>query len=109
MFFRQDVGFVQAMDKAFTKFINENRVTAMAKTNTKSPELLARYCDILLRKSSRNPDEVEMDTLLNDIVRVFYHSHFTFHITKQVIKIDQTKQILILCAKLYFIRYPCST
>ena len=55
----------------------------MAKTNTKSPELLARYCDILLRKSSRNPDEVEMDTLLNDIV-----SFFAIHITKQVIKID---------------------
>ena len=83
VYFRQDVGFVQAMDKAFTKFINENRVTAMAKTNTKSPELLARYCDILLRKSSRNPDEVEMDTLLNDIVRFF-----AIHITKQVIKID---------------------
>ena len=103
MFFRQDVGFVQAMDKAFTKFINENRVTAMAKTNTKSPELLARYCDILLRKSSRNPDEVEMDTLLNDIVRVFI-IHISHYQTSHKNRLDVTN--FDLCAKLYFIRYP---
>jgi hypothetical protein len=66
--FRQDAGFVQAMDKAFNKFINDNQVTTLAGNPTKSPELLARYCDMLLRKSNKNPDEVEMETLLTDIV-----------------------------------------
>lgn len=69
--FKHDAGFVQAMDKAFNSFINNNAVTATAKSISKSPELLARYCDLLLRKSAKNPEEGEMEELLNQVVKFF--------------------------------------
>lgn len=59
------------MDKAFTSFINNNAVTAAVKSMSKSSELLARYCDQLLRKSAKNPEEGEMEDLLNQVVRCF--------------------------------------
>lgn len=69
--FNHDAGFVQALDKACTAFINQNSVTELAKNTTKSPELLARYCDLLLRKSSRNPEEAELEETLNQVMIVF--------------------------------------
>ena len=66
--FCSDAGFVQAMDRAFTCFINKNRITDLAKTPAKSPELLARCCDLLLRKSAKNPEESELEEYLTQIV-----------------------------------------
>ena len=40
----------------------------MAGASTKSPELLARYCDLLLKKSARNPLEAELEDILNQVV-----------------------------------------
>jgi cullin 1 len=48
--FHNDKGFVAALDKACGKFINNNAVTKLSNSSSKSPELLARYCDTLLRK-----------------------------------------------------------
>ncbi|KAK9395578.1 cullin-1-like [Crotalus adamanteus] len=48
--FNNDAGFVAALDKACGRFINNNSVTKMAQSSSKSPELLARYCDSLLKK-----------------------------------------------------------
>jgi len=69
--FRADSGFVAALDKACRRFINDNAVCKAAKTASKSPELLARFTDLLLKKSSKNPEEQEMDQLLNDVMVVF--------------------------------------
>uniref|UniRef100_A0A914C0K7 Cullin family profile domain-containing protein n=1 Tax=Acrobeloides nanus TaxID=290746 RepID=A0A914C0K7_9BILA len=69
--FKSEAGFVQAMDKAFTSFINRNQVTEVSKSSSKSPELLARYCDLLLRKSAKNPEEMELEDLLNQVMVVF--------------------------------------
>lgn len=69
--FNHDAGFVQALDKACTAFINTNQVTELAKNTTKSPELLARYCDLLLRKSAKNPEENELEETLNQVMIVF--------------------------------------
>lgn len=66
--FKQETGFVQAMDKAMTAFINNNAVTASVRNLSKSPELLSRYCDSLLRRSAKNPDESELEEMLNQIV-----------------------------------------
>ena len=66
--FRNDSGFVAALDKACGKYINNNNVTMKAKSNSKSPELLAKYCDILLKKSSKNPEEEELEDTLNQVV-----------------------------------------
>lgn len=69
--FKNDSGFVAALDKACGKFINQNAVTIASQSATKSPELLAKYCDILLKKSSKNPEEAELEDTLNQVMVVF--------------------------------------
>uniref|UniRef100_A0A8P4K482 Cullin family profile domain-containing protein n=1 Tax=Dicentrarchus labrax TaxID=13489 RepID=A0A8P4K482_DICLA len=69
--FNNDAGFVAALDKACGRFINNNAVTRMAQSSSKSPELLARYCDSLLKKSSKNPEEAELEDTLNQVMVVF--------------------------------------
>jgi len=69
--FNNDSGFVAALDKACGKFINNNAVTRLAAQSSKSPELLAKYCDLLLKKSSKNPEEAELEDTLNQVMVVF--------------------------------------
>lgn len=69
--FNNDKGFVAALDKACGKFINTNAVTIASKSASKSPELLAKYCDLLLKKSSKNPEEAELEDTLNQVMVVF--------------------------------------
>ncbi|KAH0946080.1 hypothetical protein HN011_007027 [Eciton burchellii] len=69
--FNNDSGFVAALDKACGRFINSNFVTRAANSSSKSPELLAKYCDLLLKKSSKNPEEAELEDTLNQVMVVF--------------------------------------
>jgi len=69
--FNRDQGFVASLDKACGRFINNNNVTKTAGNTTKSPELLAKYCDALLKKSSKNPEEAELEDTLNQVMTVF--------------------------------------
>lgn len=70
--FSNEAGFVAALDKACGKFINKNAVTAKSpNSSAKSPELLAKYCDLLLKKSSKNPEEGELEETLNQVMIVF--------------------------------------
>ncbi|CAI9724537.1 cullin-1 [Octopus vulgaris] len=70
--FNNDAGFVAALDMACGQFINDNFVTKKENSSSgKSPELLARYCDLLLRKSSKNPEEAELEDTLNKVMIVF--------------------------------------
>ncbi len=69
--FRNEAGFVASLDKACRRFINDNAVCKAAQTASKSPELLARFCDLLLKKSAKNPEEAEMEQTLNDVMVVF--------------------------------------
>ncbi|XP_039284898.1 cullin-1 [Nilaparvata lugens] len=69
--FNNDSGFVAALDKACGKFINSNTVTKNAGSSSKSPELLAKFCDLLLKKSSKNPEEAELEETLNRVMVVF--------------------------------------
>jgi len=69
--FRNDSGFVAALDKACRSFINDNAVCKLVRSASKSPELLARFTDSLLKKSAKNPVEQEMEQLLNDVMTVF--------------------------------------
>ncbi|OWR53545.1 Cullin-1 [Danaus plexippus plexippus] len=71
MAFNNDSGFVAALDKACGRFINSNSVTKAANSSSKSPELLAKYCDLLLKKSSKNPEEAELEDTLNQVMVVF--------------------------------------
>ncbi|KAH8372219.1 hypothetical protein KR093_010601 [Drosophila rubida] len=68
--FDNDNGFVASLDKACGKFINSNVVTK-PNNASKSPELLAKYCDLLLKKSSKNPEDKELEDNLNQVMVVF--------------------------------------
>ncbi|PIO67218.1 cullin family protein [Teladorsagia circumcincta] len=61
------------MYKAATTFINKNEVTSRSTSQqmSKSPELLAKYCDQLLRKSSKMPEENELEDMLTQVMVVF--------------------------------------
>lgn len=70
-----------ALDKACRKFINTNSICKDG--TSKSPELLAKFTDLLLKKSPKNPEEQEMDSLLYNVVRkkkqtIFFSSFFFF-------------------------------
>nr|XP_023026663.1 cullin-1 isoform X1 [Leptinotarsa decemlineata]XP_023026664.1 cullin-1 isoform X1 [Leptinotarsa decemlineata] len=69
--FSNDSGFVAALDKACGRFINANAVTRQANSSSKSPELLAKYCDLLLKKSNKNAEEAELEDTLNQVMVVF--------------------------------------
>ncbi|KAG1681900.1 Cullin-1 [Nymphon striatum] len=69
--FNNEAGFVAALDKACGRFINTNAVTKSVNCSSKSPELLAKYCDLLLKKSSKNPEEAELEDTLNQVMIVF--------------------------------------
>jgi len=69
--FNSDSGFVAALDKACGRFINSNAITKQAGNSSKSPELLARYCDSLLKKSAKNPEESELEDILNSVMIIF--------------------------------------
>ena len=46
-----DRGFAEALDRACIKYVNNNVVTQASRNMSKSPELLAKHCDALLRLS----------------------------------------------------------
>lgn len=69
--FNNDSGFVAALDKACGRFINNNSVTMQTNSSSKSPELLAKFCDLLLKKSSKNPEEAELEDTLNQVMVMF--------------------------------------
>nr|CAB3234679.1 cullin-1-like [Phallusia mammillata] len=68
--FDNDPGFVAALDKACSRFINKNAVTVAANSSSKSPELLARYCDTLL-KNGKVSEDAELEATLKEIMTVF--------------------------------------
>lgn len=69
--FHNDSGFVAALDKACGQFINKNAVTLQANMTAKSSELLAKYCDNLLRKGTKHVEDEEIEDLLNDVMIIF--------------------------------------
>ncbi|XP_055319306.1 cullin-1-like [Sitodiplosis mosellana] len=69
--FKNEIGFVAALDKACSKFINQNSVITKSGNPNKSPELLAAYCHILLKKSNKNLEEAELEDSLNQMLTVF--------------------------------------
>lgn len=58
------------LSQACRTFINNNAVTKASKAS-RSPELLAKYCDSLLKKSTKSPEEQQLESLLVDIMTIF--------------------------------------
>lgn len=67
--FRGEAGFLASLDKACRDFINRNKATGPS--TTKSPELLAKHADGMLKKSNKNAEETSLENELNQIMVVF--------------------------------------
>ncbi|UYV64401.1 CUL1 [Cordylochernes scorpioides] len=68
--FDNNVGFSNAFERACVKFVNENAITKKFEMVGKSSELLAKYCDILL-KNSKGFREFELEEALDNTMNVF--------------------------------------
>uniref|UniRef100_A0A4X2MCC1 Cullin-2 n=1 Tax=Vombatus ursinus TaxID=29139 RepID=A0A4X2MCC1_VOMUR len=62
-----DQHFMSALDKALTSVVNYKEPKAICK----APELLAKYCDNLLKKSAKGMTENEVEDKLTSFITVF--------------------------------------
>jgi cullin 1 len=67
--FNDEPEFTRSLDNACREFVNRNEVCKSG--SNKSPELLAKYTDVLLRKSSTSIEEGELEATLGQIMTVF--------------------------------------
>lgn len=67
--FNDEPEFTRSLDNACREFVNRNEVCKAG--SNKSPELLAKYTDVLLRKSSTSIEEAELERTLTQIMTVF--------------------------------------
>jgi cullin 1 len=67
--FRGEAGFLASLDKACRDFMNRNKATGTS--TSKSPELLAKHADGMLKKSNKNAEETSLENELNQIMIVF--------------------------------------
>ncbi|CAF0962912.1 unnamed protein product [Adineta steineri] len=73
--FCDEPGYRAAFDNACGKFINDNAVTkAPGSSSAKLAELLAKYCDTLLRKGTK-ADQSDNDKKIDQIMVVFNYIH----------------------------------
>lgn len=71
--FKGEAGFAASLDKACREFVNRNAATGTS--STKSPELIAKHADMLLRKSNKMAEEDDLEGALNRVVRKLNQSH----------------------------------
>ncbi|KAK9475947.1 Cullin [Lipomyces japonicus] len=67
--FSSDAEFVKSLDNACREFINRNKICQSP--SSKSPELLAKYADGLLKKSGKAAEDSDLEGKLADIMTVF--------------------------------------
>ncbi|GAA5976152.1 hypothetical protein JCM5350_000332 [Sporobolomyces pararoseus] len=66
--FRGDQTFVASLDRACREFVNRNKACS---SPNKSPELLAKYTDSLLKKSNKQTEDADMEQALTDTMTIF--------------------------------------
>ncbi|GMM35618.1 cullin [Saccharomycopsis crataegensis] len=92
--FNNDLLFVKALDNACRGFINKNSVASPPgyKGTSKTPEYLAKYTDLLMRKNAREND-VSSDMSEDDVMTIFkfitdkdaFESHYRKLLAKRLI------------------------
>jgi cullin 1 len=75
--FKGDASFVASLDRACREFVNRNAVTGTS--SRRSPELLAKHADDLLRKNNKVSEEVDLDRALDRLVRGLQIIHHGIH------------------------------
>lgn len=67
--FSSESEFVRSLDSACREYVNHNQVCE--KASNRSPELLAKYTDTLLKKSAQSAEEDELEKQLTQIMTIF--------------------------------------
>ncbi|KAK3996157.1 Cullin [Cladorrhinum sp. PSN332] len=67
--FNDEAEFTRSLDNACREFVNRNEVCRVG--SNKSPELLAKYSDVLLRKSTTGVEDGALEDTLTQIMTVF--------------------------------------
>lgn len=67
--FKDEPEFTRSLDNACREFVNRNSVCKSG--SNKSPELLAKYTDALLKKSATGAEEADLEATLVQIMTVF--------------------------------------
>ena len=67
--FHGESEFVRSLDNACKEFVNRNKVCKTG--STRSPELLAKYTDALLKKSGKSAEEADLEASLSEVMTVF--------------------------------------
>jgi len=89
--FRGEAGFVASLDKACREFVNRNAATGTS--STKSPELLAKHSDALLRKNNKVSEAEGLEDALNQVMVLFkyiedkdvFQTFYTTKLSKRLI------------------------
>ncbi len=61
--------FVRSLDNACREYVNRNKVCE--KNTTRSPELLAKHADNVLKRSTKATEEDDMEKILNEVMTIF--------------------------------------
>ncbi|EDQ98169.1 uncharacterized protein LACBIDRAFT_242344, partial [Laccaria bicolor S238N-H82] len=69
--FKGEAGLAASLDKACQEFVNRNAATGGS--STKSPELIAKYLDMLLRKNNKMAEEDDLEGALNHVMILFQY------------------------------------
>ena len=64
--FKGEAGFVASLDRACREFVNYNAATGTS--SSRSPELLAKHADTLLRKNNKMSEEGDLEDALDRVV-----------------------------------------
>ncbi|KAJ6555441.1 ubiquitin-protein ligase [Mycena vulgaris] len=89
--FKAEAGFAAALDKACREFVNRNAATGTSAA--RSPELLAKHADMLLRKSNKMAGEGDLEGALNRVMVLFkyledkdvFQTFYTTKLSKRLI------------------------
>ncbi|KAJ6578957.1 Cullin [Mycena sp. CBHHK59/15] len=89
--FKGEAGFAASLDKACREFVNRNAATGAS--STKSPELIAKHADMLLRKNNKMAEEGDLEGALNRVMVLFkyledkdvFQTFYTTKLSKRLI------------------------
>ena len=83
--------FVRSLDNACREYVNRNKVCV--KNSARSPELLAKHADNVLKRSTKATEEDDMEKMLNQVMTVFkyiedkdvYQKFYSRHLAKRLV------------------------
>ena len=83
--------FVRSLDNACREYVNRNKVCV--KNSTRSPQLLAKHADNVLKRSTRATEEDDMEKMLNQVMTVFkyiedkdvFQKFYSQHLAKRLV------------------------